>query len=151
MRHIPIQFTSSSNTHVAEEVMLGLKGVIRGRVLCGGLRSKNIYEHEIGDYLHRNKMSREKWFTAPKRIAEKITCKKCSERHHRFMDEYEQDNSKTSARGGRVRPSQPLKIFLRAEECVINRAGVCIRLDDSHVRATIDKGKDYWWSCPTHP
>ena len=147
MRYTLIKFETSKTIHVAEEIMLPFAGVIRGRILCSGLRDKNVYEHEITDYLHRLKMSREAWFVHPERI-EGGTCKKCVERHNRYMDEYEAEKATWD------RPTDPteLSLTLPADECVLDRSGTCVRTDDAHKNVDILPAghKDRWWACPAH-
>ena len=154
MRHALVEFPTSRNTHIAEEIMLSFRGVVRGRVLCGGLRDKNTYEHDADEYtyehdadeyLARLRMSREKWFTPLERLSG-ASCKKCLDRHHRAMDLYEREFEGTES----VKPSG-VKFTLAANECVLNRAANCIRTDKAHKESVLDtpEGKRDWF-CPTH-
>lgn len=144
MRHTIIEFPTSRNVHIAEEVMLPFRGVIKGRVLCGGLRDKNVYEKEIASYLAKNHMSREAWFQPVKRI-EMVSCKKCMTRHHRFMDEYEEYRAEYDPE-----PAKKTQIILTPDECVLDKTGTCLRTDKVHAEAGIEAEKSRWWVCPTH-
>ena len=146
MKHSRATFSPTGNVHVAEEIMRPFAGVIKGRILCGGLREKNTYEVPIAERLSILNISREKWFDRVERLSG-ITCKKCADRHRRWMDEYEAEHGDQKP----LPAGTPELVQVQPDECVLSMAGVCLRTDKVHASSALtvpEKGR--WWHCPTH-